>query len=248
MKTPASTALILGVIVCYSQTGKYPPFSEAPFFLQLAKEGKMLGLDIFVFNPRHVNWNTRTVTGWHVTPENRWATSRKPLPSLIYDRCYYLNSEHYMKYKPFVQKLAQDTRIRLLGRALGGKLQTYEMLKQNPAFASFLPLTIRYQSPHNVIRFLRERKEALIKPNGGSHGRGVVAISRTPEGFWVRGRTQGNQPFESRIPSEEGLAHWLDQFTQNTRSSNRCCSSPRPTNVPSTCASWFKKTKKESGK
>jgi glutathione synthase/RimK-type ligase-like ATP-grasp enzyme len=206
----------LGITVCYGKTEKLPPFPEAPFFLQLAQEGHSMGIEVCVFNPQLVNWKTRTVHCWFVENGN-WKTAIKPLPSLIYDRCYYHTTEHYLKYKPYVLKLANDPHIRLLGRALGGKWQTYEILKKNPEIRPYLPQTIFYQTAGDVLAFLQKQQTALIKPNGGSHGRGVVAIIKQPLGYSVQGRTQANQLFSRQLKNEWNLKRWIQNFIGRTR-------------------------------
>lgn len=217
MKTGFSPANTLGVIVCYTNKQKRPPFSEAPYFQALSREGKKLGIQVLVFNPKEINWKTRNVLGWYVLENGQWLTGIKPIPTLIYDRCYYVDSRHYLEYKPFVMRIAQDPQIRLLGRALGGKMQTYELLKKNPDIKPYLPLTIRYQHPNDVIRFIQDHSSALIKPNGGSHGRGVVAITRHAQGYLVRGRSKWNKPFQILIKDQEQLVSWIKQFIQDTR-------------------------------
>jgi hypothetical protein len=217
IKKTESNMNTLGIIVCYGKKGKFPPFAEAPFFLQLALEGQSIGLRVIVFNPQLIDWTSRTVSCWFVTSHGEWKTGIEPLPTLIYDRCYYHNTEHYFNYKPYVQRLSRDPQIRLLGRALGGKMQSYEILKQNPEILPYLPLTIGYQSPDDVIAILKKHDGALIKPNGGSHGRGVVAIAEHTNRFHVHGRTQTNQPFSDWLHSESKLKRWIHTFIGQTR-------------------------------
>ncbi|MBA4541610.1 MULTISPECIES: YheC/YheD family protein [Thermoactinomyces] len=207
---------VLGIIVCYGKTEKMPPFSEAPFFSQLAVEGESLGIEVCVFNPQLVHWKTRTVPCW-IVENGRWKMAVKPLPSLIYDRCYYHTTEHYLRYKPYVLKLANDPHIRLLGRALGGKWQTYEILKQHKEIAPYLPHTIFYRSSHDVLAFLQNQPSALIKPNGGSHGRGVVAITKHPPGYLIQGRTQANKLFYRQLKTVQELETWIQNFIGRTR-------------------------------
>ncbi|MBA4495251.1 YheC/YheD family protein [Paenactinomyces guangxiensis] len=218
MKTVLESPLTLGIIVCYGNKNRRPPFSEAAFFQQLTQVGKGLGIQVIVFSPRHIDWKTRTVPAWFVEANSGWGTGIKPLPSLIYDRCFYLDTRHYMAYKPYVQRIAQDPHIRLLGRALGGKHQTYEILKQSPVIKPFLPPTTRYQTPQDLIRLLKRHGSLLIKPNGGSHGRGVAAITLHPRGHYeVRGRSRANEPFQHSVQNEEKLQMWAQQFIQDTR-------------------------------
>ncbi|MGA8944104.1 MAG: YheC/YheD family protein, partial [Thermoactinomyces sp.] len=206
----------LGIMVCYENIKRSPPFREAGFFAQLAAEGKKWGLDVCVFNPVKINWKTRTVPAWQYT-QNNWRKTIVPLPALVYDRCYYITASHYMKMKPFVSKIINDPQIRLLGKALGGKYQTYMILKEHPELQSYLPETKRLVFGNDIWPFLRKYTNILLKPNGGSHGRGVVAISQMPSYFLLKGRTKLNVPFSARIHSSAELLRWVEQTIKHTR-------------------------------
>ncbi|MBA4602800.1 YheC/YheD family endospore coat-associated protein [Thermoactinomyces mirandus] len=206
----------LGIMVCYENVKRSPPFGEAGFFAQLAIEGRKWGLEVCVFNPAKVNWKTRTVPAWQCR-QNFWEKATVPVPVLVYDRCYYINGNHYLKYKPYVSKIINDPRIRLLGRALGGKYQTYLILNEHPEIRSYLPETKRLVHAQDIWPFLRKYTNILIKPNGGSHGRGVIAITRTPSHFLLKGRTRLNEPFSLRIHSPVELMRWIEQTIRHTR-------------------------------
>ncbi len=206
----------LGIMVCYENAKRSPPFGEAGFFAQLATEGKKWGLNVCVFNPIKVNWKTRTVPGWQYK-QNYWQKANLPMPVLVYDRCYYITTSQYMKVKPYVLKIANDPHIRLLGRALGGKYQTYLILKEHPEIKSYLPETKRIVHAHEIWPFLHKYTNILLKPNGGSHGRGVVAINQMPSYFLLKGRTRRNEPFSIRIHSPSGLTRWIEQTIKHTR-------------------------------
>jgi hypothetical protein len=217
MKTGSVVKHTLGIMVCEGRKNKYPPFFEAPYFMQMAREGKKHGIRVIVFNPRHINWYTRKVPCWIATDDGKWTRGVEPLPRLIYDRLYYTDSNHYLKYKPHVLRIADDPNIRLLGRALGGKMKTYEILKRCPEIRPFLPPTVSYQTPRDVLRMLDKFPAVIIKPNGGSHGRGVVAISRVSGKWFVRGRTKDNQTFQNWISGDEKLQDWIRNFIRDTK-------------------------------
>ncbi|WP_124726908.1 YheC/YheD family protein [Staphylospora marina] len=207
----------LGIMISEELKGKHSPFTEAPYFMQLSEEGRRLGIRVIVFDPKFIDWKSRTVPGWSVLPDRRWIRGTEPLPKLVYDRIYYLDSAHYLRYKPFVQKVADDPGIRLLGRALGGKMQTHEILSTHPEIKPFLPPTARYQTPKDVLERLDKFGSVLIKPNGGSHGRGVVAINRTGDKWWVRGRSKANHSFETWFFRLDDFLRWIRDFIGNTR-------------------------------
>ncbi|WP_224749733.1 YheC/YheD family protein [Polycladospora coralii] len=219
MQVPNSDSpLLLGVTVCYGKPNrKGLPFAEYPFFQQLSLFGKRMGIHVLVFNPREINWTKRTVSCWYFKTQGEWINAVFPLPAILYDRCYYYNTLHFRKYKPAIQRILQDEKIILLGRPLGGKLQTYNILKQNKNLIPFLPQTIRYTQPNDAIQFVHTHAAALIKPNGGSHGRGVVALIKEQNQYILKGRSIDNVDFKTTLNSEQELRAWLQQFIQTTK-------------------------------
>lgn len=207
----------LGVIVCYNSKHSVPPFSESSFFYQLTVEGKKLDLDVIVFSPKEIDWKKRTVSAWVVDAKKKWQKSVFPVPKMIYDRCYYPNQSHYVEYKPAVILIEKDPHIQFLGRALGGKLKTYDILKSYKEIWPFLPTTLRYLHVEDALDFLDEEGAILLKPNGGSHGRGIVAVEKSENKYKLRGRLANNKPFQYAIQSKETLKRWLKAFVGETR-------------------------------
>lgn len=207
----------LGVTVCYFSRNKRPPFLETKYFYQLSNEGEKKQVQIVIFNPKDVNWKTRTVSGWQVGPYQRFEKVIRPLPNLIYDRCYYRNSVHYLKYKPYVTRLLNDPHIRFLGRPLKGKYQTYQLLKECTPIKSFLPETVRYHSQEAIRQMLRKYDTICMKPNGGSHGRGVIKISHDNGHFFVHGRNHDNSNFHVHLINESQFDRWIKQFVKEAR-------------------------------
>ncbi|MFC4075790.1 YheC/YheD family endospore coat-associated protein [Salinithrix halophila] len=208
---------LLGVIVCRSKRVT-PPFQEAGYFKQLAREGKPLGIEVIVFCPMDVDWSKQQVIAWKYNAKaGQWIQGRFPLPPLIYDRCYYTDSRHYLTYKPHVVRLANHPRVQLLGRPLGGKLTTQEMLSKNPILRPYLPPMLKFSSPTDVQEALHRFGTVLIKPNGGSHGRGVAAIWPDGDTFRLKGRSLSNQTFRYRLKSKSALTDWINHFVGSTR-------------------------------
>lgn len=205
----------LGIIVCYTRK-KTPPFAEATYFFQLANIARAHQLEVLVFNPRQINWANRTVGAWYIS-NNRWNYSIRSLPLVIYDRCYYTSISHFYLYRPHILRIHRDETVQFLGRALGGKWQTYQMLQANDNIRSHLPDTKIYKGPDSVRALLNKYPAICLKPNGGSHGIGVVSIKRQPTGFAVQGRTKTNQPFIKSIATEKQLLTWIHLFIQKTR-------------------------------
>ena len=165
----------LGIIVCTVR--RSPPFLEAGFFKRLALEGRRLGIGLLIFSPKHVDWNRRRVKGWTYSPEeNRWVAGEHPLPTLVYDRCFYTDSSQFRDYKPFVQRLDQSPHVQLLGRGLVGKWDTHLILSRNPSLLPYLPETQKWEGPDKALLFIGSTRKnsdqtqrRQPRKRGGSH-------------------------------------------------------------------------------
>ncbi|SMO33021.1 YheC/YheD family protein [Melghirimyces algeriensis] len=213
----SASVYTLGVITCHLSK-KTPPFQEAGYIKELTAAGVPFGIQLITFSPMDVDWKTRKVSAWRYDPKGkRWHKESHPIPHLIYDRCYYLTSEQYAAYKPYISRISKDSQTHLLGRPLGGKLHTHHMIQENPALRPYLPPTIKLQSSADILTALQKHAAILIKPNGGSHGRGVAAIIPEGDSFRVWGRSKANRRFHLLLHSRKTLCRWAEQFTQHSR-------------------------------
>lgn len=212
-----SASHTLGILTC--KTLGAPPFRETAYFKQLTLTGREWGIQLIVFSPTDVDWNRKSVSAWSWDGNlSRWHRKNHPIPTLIYDRCYYLDNKHYLAYKPYVSKLVQHPGTQLLGRPLGGKIRTQKILLNNPLLRPYLPPTIMCMGPETVHSALKTMGTILIKPNGGSHGRGVAAIFPDDNRrYRIKGRTRKNQEFHIQIQSEKHFLNWLTRFIGSTR-------------------------------
>ncbi|SDZ13457.1 YheC/YheD family protein [Thermoactinomyces sp. DSM 45892] len=211
---------VLGILICGGKNERKRPFGECGYFRLLAEAGKPLGINIFVFNPKKMNWQRRVATGYIPAAErDSWELVTKPIPNLIYDRCFYNSSNHYLSYRPFLSLLNQDPSIKILGRPLSGKIQTYSILRAHKEITPYLPETVPYQSTAQVFDFIDRYTHIVIKPNGGSHGVGVVAIFQLlkRKGFYIKGRDRKNHAFQTILETKTQLRNWIQQHIGTTR-------------------------------
>jgi hypothetical protein len=67
------------------------------------------------------------------------------------------------------------------------------------------------------LTMLKKYRKICMKPNGGSHGIGVVSIEPLEDGYVIRGRTKTNYPFEKQIQTQHQLVAWVQTFIQKTK-------------------------------
>ncbi len=192
-----------------------PPFAEKNNFKLLCMAGEKMGIEVFVFFPRDVDFHSRSINGYIYQPAAAsWIKRRFPFPSFIYDRFFYTGreSKHTISV---IQRLKKEPKVRFLGMGLAGKWQTYRLLSQHPLFSRFIPPSEIVSSPAVVEQWLQKYRDIVIKPVGGSLGRGIVRICLTEGGVLLIGRNMRNMPIKKFFSSYPSCKSYLKQYHLN---------------------------------
>jgi glutathione synthase/RimK-type ligase-like ATP-grasp enzyme len=183
-------------------------FMEKAYYRKLTLIGRRLGIRVFVFSPRKVDFQRRMVDGY-TYQRGVWTKGTFPLPHVIYDRVFIGPS--YRQYKPFIDKLQNDPEIIFMGRGLTGKWQVHQILSKSTELAKWLPETNLYTFS-TLLSVLERDGAAVIKPIAGTHGAGVVRIVHADGNYAVTGRNQQNKPFQRVYRSTAELHRFTNNF------------------------------------
>ncbi|KPV57324.1 hypothetical protein QJ48_22905 [Paenibacillus sp. A3] len=207
-----------------TQTDEHPPFANRGFYRRLCILGSRSGLTVFVFTPQGIDWSRPQVTGYvYDAASKEWVILTFELPAIVYDRCFFTARRQYADYRNALQGLKQQSSVRLLGHGLKGKWDVQQALRRDGRFDRHLPETQPLRSMRTLADWLRQRGEAILKPRGGSQGRGVLLVRResaSPAGtanaagaaFTVRGRDPRNRAVACGFADAGALLRWLRRF------------------------------------
>lgn len=200
-----------------TQTEHDPPFDNRGFYRRLSLQGRKLWLNVFVFSPGGIDWSVPLVKAHVYNPETcQWVSRQCPLPSIVYDRCFFAKRDQYAEYLETLRRLRKLPRVSLLGYGLKGKWDVHRMLAVDGRFSRFLPPTRLLRSMRTVRDWLCEHGEAVLKPLSGSQGRGVLHVRRgmpgEPNAFTVHGRDAHNGSITRGFTDEAALYAWLRRF------------------------------------
>jgi glutathione synthase/RimK-type ligase-like ATP-grasp enzyme len=204
----------VGIMICESP--KEPPFVQHDFYAHLCRLGAKWGLLVFVFSPLKVDVNSATVQGYtYHEDENaamHWILQTLPLPDLIYDRSFFHTRRHYIEHYAAVNALRKLKKIPYLGQCLKGKYVVQKVLKKDSFIAPSLPRTALFRHPL-LIRWLNQQGKAILKPEFGSHGKGVLLIIKhTSSEYTINGRSLLNKRFTQAFTDLFSLIQWLKGF------------------------------------
>lgn len=202
----------LGIMI--SEKKGIPPFSESVFYRQLSEIGSKVGLRVYVFSPDWIDWSANRVDAYvYSASANKWTTESLPLPDLIYDRCFFSSKRQYMDYRNHLLKLKKMRTIRFLGSGLKGKWEISKILSRDPEILPHLPESLLYQGPKTLLSWLKHKDEAILKPVGGSHGKGILRVQRFADGsYLVDGRDRNNRRVSEKFLQTLTFLQWLRSF------------------------------------
>ncbi|KRE50823.1 YheC/YheD family protein [Paenibacillus sp. Soil724D2] len=209
----STTRPLLGIMV--TEQNRKLPFASSGFFEHLISYGDSEGLDVFVFSPNRIDWKQDMVKGYtYLSDTHEWVMKLFPLPSLIYDRCFFSNKHSYRQYRYHVGKLRAKPHIRFLGYGLSGKWEVGQILQKDSTLHLYLPETSMLTSGTELRKWLRTRNDVFLKPQGGSQGRGALHIHKISTmydncSFHIKGRDAHNHPIERDFKDFDSCWFWL---------------------------------------
>ncbi len=205
---------ILGIMTC--KINKVM-FYEKNFFKTLQRLGTPKNIFVYIFHPDYIDWKKKIVKAFRFNEATQqWSMNWYPLPHYVYDRCFYTSANQYLKYKPFVNKLKQNSQIKFLGNGLKGKWEIHQILSSNQAFNKFLPKSEIFKSNNQLIQWLSQYP-VILKPTGGSHGQGVIRISIDNQHYSIIGRNHVNKKIDISFHDKRGLFEWINQFVKGKK-------------------------------
>lgn len=206
----------VGIMVC--KIAGEPPIPEKDYFRRLSRLGQKLGLTVFVFFPNQVDWPRKRVLGYAYSPSSKsWGKHFFPIPDIVYDRCFYSNANTYALYREPIRRLHAFRGTKFLGYGLKGKWNVYNMMSRDESLLPHLPETEVLEHSDDISRWLADKGELFLKPQGGSHGKGVLHIAEARQGINVNGRTWHNETVRQQFRSKSRLFAWLAQFTNGRK-------------------------------
>jgi ribosomal protein L24E len=182
--------------------------SEASYIDDIARYAESCEMECFRFLPSKIEPHTLKVKGKKYNPKtSTWTEAEFPIPSIIYDRCFYGDDEHSKQCIPIVSWLKCRNDLTFLGYGLPNKLELYETLR-NSILSAYLPPSQPVTSTDIVLKELKAKKRLILKPINGSQGYGIYYLKKNDKTFHVK--TEKQKQIISRVfPNEAKTIQWL---------------------------------------
>ncbi|KXG42809.1 YheC/YheD family endospore coat-associated protein [Tepidibacillus decaturensis] len=183
-------------------------FFEKGFYQNLQLIGKQRNILVYVFYPDQIDWKNKRVRGFQFNlPSKKWVEGWFPIPHFVYDRIF----TDYSKYRPYIERMKKEKQITFLSEALHGKWQLYQILSANPIYKEHLPKTDIFKGVQQLFTWL-DHFPIILKPIGGSHGKGIIRVQKKHHQYEIVGRNQANQKIQQIFLNRRQLSQWILNF------------------------------------
>ncbi len=201
-------------IMAFRSSSLECPFGESGYFKKLMAVAGRLKCLAVTFSPEDVDWERGRIKGftWN---GREWRLGYYGFPRVVYDRVF------HPAPKGAGAKLARLRRVRgiiFLNRSPSGKWEVYSHLIKIPEAAKYLPQTRRYLSPDGVVEMLRVFGTVFLKPDFGTHGKGILRVKRVAPGeYRVDGRDGHNRIYRQTAKGRAALGEIIGRWVRKKR-------------------------------
>lgn len=183
-----------------------PQNSPRPYYREMTALGARLGLLVYAFAPRDVDWQRGVVRGFRALhPHGSWDRGPFPLPSVLYDQTKSRALAALPACVELKRRLARRGTI-MLGPGFLSKSQVSTLLREAPELQEHLPETSP-ATPRNVAALLGRHPTVFIKHARGTLGFNVVRVRRLSGGGYLWEVARGyRRTTRLRLPTSASLS------------------------------------------
>ena len=160
---------------------------ELDFARRLVLLAQERGMVAFLTTPRDLDFADCSATGYIIKSEaeNTWYMDRFPFPQVIYNRVgTLLEAEAKEKYSHlFAEFLPSEDKMQIFNHAGLNKWNVHQMLTAVSGLKVNIPATEHF-SLEILAEFLNQFCRVYVKPQGASHGQGIIRLTKWPDAYF----------------------------------------------------------------
>jgi UDP-N-acetylmuramoyl-tripeptide--D-alanyl-D-alanine ligase len=160
------------------------------------------GADFVYFTPKSVNFTNKTIEGY-VYKNGSWQEQTTPFPDVVYNTG---SPEKLEKSKEIITQLREF--IPFTTVSIGNKWNINERIKKGKVFAKYLIPTKVLQKWTDLIGYLNDYVNVVVKPMDGRKGQGIYFIRTYENGFIV------NKDCMDKYYSQRELKEFLNELLE----------------------------------
>ncbi|OXM15262.1 YheC/YheD family protein [Paenibacillus herberti] len=181
------TQPVLGILTLYLDDKE--TLEERSIYRHMITAAKKMGLEVFVFTPADVDFETNRIHAqFYNTSSKSWTHKWTSFPHMIYDRCRIQHSHRFEQLRKFRSRYGHLT---FLNKPLRNKWTVYKTLSSQSRFQNKQPFTMLYTGHKDLSEMLSRYPLVFLKPINGTGGRGILRIElQKDDTYLIQGRDQ----------------------------------------------------------
>ncbi|MHB8170657.1 MAG: YheC/YheD family endospore coat-associated protein [Thermincolia bacterium] len=177
---------VIGICTFYRKKTSIPD----PRYVSFLRHSTRLPALVYIFSPWDVNWVTKTIRGFVLSPQGLVKKSL-PFPHAVYNKLENRHQEALPMFRQMRKKF-NSLGIKIFNPKFFNKIEIHRVLSKSGNLTPYIPETVVDFSLSNLEGMLRKYAGVFIKPCGGSLGQGVIKVCRTPKGYRYQYRLSKN--------------------------------------------------------
>lgn len=169
---------------------------------------------VYHFTPQELNGNEKINGLRYCREKMEWVSDSFPIPSFIYDRCFY-SSRFARDLSGRVEKLKKQVECRFLGYGLPNKWMVHQAVSTDPSLAPFFPKTLKLTTASFLLANLQIQKKWVLKPIQGSQGKGLIKVEASNGHIMAKEVKQPGEQYFT-FPSSSLFQQWLHTRMKKT--------------------------------
>lgn len=187
---------------------------ENGYATELAKRSAQFNIQCVRFEPMSIDPSSLMIQGEKFDHQFQvWKSDSFPIPSYIYDRCFYHRKQITQKSKPIVEWLKKNPQTTFLGFGLPDKWKIYTSLQSDPVISCYLPTTELVRDPTQILRRLKVDSTCLLKPTSGSRGVGIITVNHSSQSITITYHKGPDKKTKSFLTQKE-FSEWCEKLLQ----------------------------------
>jgi glutathione synthase/RimK-type ligase-like ATP-grasp enzyme len=184
-----SRTLVLGPLIGVLVSRVYTHMQDRPFGAmtafcrELTDASALYGGFVYFFTPDDISNGASTVTAW--TYADRWVKRTFPAPDVMYNRL----TSRKLENKPIVQHFMKEVKSSfnavVFNEKYLNKSDVFQALKNDGTLNSLLPESYLFKNFAMLKSMCSRHHTVFLKPVTGSLGKGIIKISKQPEGGFL---------------------------------------------------------------
>lgn len=170
----------------------------------LAEEAIKEEVNILVFSPLSIDSLSKNINGLTYNAESKnWELTVYPFPDIIYDRATFLEEEKEIGGLVRERLIKEYNLPFINSKSYFNKWETHEVLSNNIEIIKYLPDTVKYYHPCQLIDFLDKYNSVYIKDSGGRLGKNIFKLQKAELGFYIMSYQNSGNKYSDKLTLQE---------------------------------------------